>query len=63
MVLSAIVVGQVVSVTPSYGKAKVAATRLLKLLERIPLLDSYSDDGKKPVRIYIHQRVSLLLQH
>ncbi len=45
------VVGHVASVTPSYAKAKRAATRLFNLLEKIPFLDSYSNNGKKLVRI------------
>ena len=58
VVLSAIIVGQVASVTPSYMKAKIAATRILKLLERIPLLDSYSNDGKKPSQCNGNLRLS-----
>ena len=49
MVLSAIVVGQMITVTPNYPKAKRAADKLFILLQRIPFIDSYSNDGKIPV--------------
>ena len=49
VVLSAIVVGQMITVTPNYAKAKRAADKLFILLQRIPFIDSYSNDGKIPV--------------
>ena len=52
VVLSAIIVGQMVSMTPNYAKAKRAANRLFSLLERNPFIDSYSNDGKIPVSSY-----------
>lgn len=51
--LSAIVIGQVISITPEYAKAKRAASRLFNLLERVPFIDSSSNDGKKPVRGFL----------
>ena len=52
VVLSAIIVGQMISMTPNYAKAKHAANRLFSLLERIPFIDSYSNDGKILVSSY-----------
>ena len=47
-------VGQASSFAPDYGKAKLAAARVFVLLDREPLIDSLSEEGKKPVReIYV----------
>lgn len=41
--------GQVASITPDYAKAKQAADRIFHLLERVPLVDGFSNEGGKPV--------------
>ena len=41
--------GQATSFAPDYGKAKIAAAKLFQLFDRIPLIDSSSPDGEKPV--------------
>jgi hypothetical protein len=43
-------IGQVVSMTPDYQKAKQAANRVFHLIGHVPHIDSYSDAGKQPVR-------------
>lgn len=60
VVLSAIIVGQMVSMTPNYAKAKRAANRLFSLLERIPFIDSYSNEGKIPVSSQWHTQLDNL---
>ena len=50
VVLSAVVVGHAIASAPDYVQAKRAANKLFYLLKRIPLIDSYSNDGKLPVR-------------
>uniref|UniRef100_A0A6Q2ZJP2 ABC-type xenobiotic transporter n=1 Tax=Esox lucius TaxID=8010 RepID=A0A6Q2ZJP2_ESOLU len=36
------------SFAPDFGKAKTAAARIIKLLEKDPEIDIYSEEGKKP---------------
>ena len=54
IILCAVILGQVASMTPDYAKAKKAADRVFYLLDKIPPIDSYSDAGLRPVRkIYL----------
>lgn len=41
--------GQTSSFAPDYAKAKISAAHLFLLFERVPLIDSYSEEGDKPV--------------
>ncbi|XP_062848437.1 ATP-dependent translocase ABCB1-like [Trichomycterus rosablanca] len=45
---AAISIGQSSSFAPDFAKAKVAAWRILKLLEKKPEIDIYSEEGDKP---------------
>ncbi|XP_030057533.1 ATP-dependent translocase ABCB1 isoform X1 [Microcaecilia unicolor] len=47
IVFAAMSVGQSTSLAPDVGKAKVSAQRMFKLLNRKPLIDSYSEEGEK----------------
>nr|XP_033786803.1 ATP-dependent translocase ABCB1-like [Geotrypetes seraphini]XP_033786804.1 ATP-dependent translocase ABCB1-like [Geotrypetes seraphini]XP_033786805.1 ATP-dependent translocase ABCB1-like [Geotrypetes seraphini]XP_033786806.1 ATP-dependent translocase ABCB1-like [Geotrypetes seraphini]XP_033786807.1 ATP-dependent translocase ABCB1-like [Geotrypetes seraphini]XP_033786808.1 ATP-dependent translocase ABCB1-like [Geotrypetes seraphini]XP_033786809.1 ATP-dependent translocase ABCB1-like [Geotry len=47
IVFAAMSVGQSTSLAPDFGKAKVSAQRIFKLLSRKPLIDSYSEEGQK----------------
>ncbi|XP_031965933.1 ATP-binding cassette sub-family B member 5 isoform X2 [Corvus moneduloides] len=49
VIFAAMNVGQSASLAPDYGKARMSAQRIFKLLERKPLIDSYSDEGEKLV--------------
>ncbi len=49
MVFGALSVGQASSFAPNYAKAKVSANRIFALLDREPLIDSYSEDGERLV--------------
>ncbi|PKU39490.1 multidrug resistance protein 1-like [Limosa lapponica baueri] len=40
-------VGQSASLAPDYGKARMSAQRIFQLLDRKPLIDSYSEEGEK----------------
>uniref|UniRef100_A0A674I8Q2 ABC-type xenobiotic transporter n=1 Tax=Terrapene triunguis TaxID=2587831 RepID=A0A674I8Q2_9SAUR len=40
-------VGQSSSLAPDFGKAKVSSQRIFQLLDRKPLIDSYSEEGTK----------------
>jgi len=42
-------VGQASQFAPDYGEAKAAAAKIFALLDRQPLIDSYSTQGEKPV--------------
>lgn len=46
------VLGQLSAISPDYEKAKIAAARLFKIFDRKSAIDSSSEDGLKPVRIY-----------
>ncbi|XP_030088446.2 ATP-binding cassette sub-family B member 5 isoform X2 [Serinus canaria] len=47
VIFAAINVGQSSSLAPDYGKARMSAQRIFQLLERKPLIDSYSEQGEK----------------
>ena len=42
--------GQAGAFAPNYSKAKLSASRIFFLLDRVPKIDSYSEDGEKLVR-------------
>jgi len=43
------VFGQVSAFSPDYVKARIAAARLFKLFDRVPLIDSSCNEGNTPV--------------
>ncbi|XP_006779228.1 PREDICTED: multidrug resistance protein 1 [Myotis davidii] len=45
IVFGAMAVGQVSSFAPDYAKAKVSAAHILMIIEKTPLIDSYSTEG------------------
>lgn len=47
LIFAAMFAGQVASFAPNYIKAKVSAARIFKLLDRVPPIDSYSEEGIK----------------
>lgn len=49
VVFGAMALGQTSSFAPDYAKAKVSAAHLFLLFERVPSIDSYSEEGDKPV--------------
>uniref|UniRef100_A0A8B9ED65 Multidrug resistance protein 1 n=1 Tax=Anser cygnoides TaxID=8845 RepID=A0A8B9ED65_ANSCY len=49
IVFGAMALGQSTSLTPNYAKAKMSAAHLFMLFERVPSIDSYSEEGEKPV--------------
>lgn len=44
-------VGQVSSFAPDYAKAKVSAAHVIMIIEKAPVIDSYSTEGLKPVSL------------
>uniref|UniRef100_A0A8C4KVZ8 ATP binding cassette subfamily B member 1 n=1 Tax=Equus asinus asinus TaxID=83772 RepID=A0A8C4KVZ8_EQUAS len=48
IVFGAMAVGQVSSFAPDYAKAKVSAAHIIMIIEKTPLIDSYSTEGLKP---------------
>ncbi|XP_075683762.1 ATP-dependent translocase ABCB1-like [Rhinoderma darwinii] len=48
IVFGAMALGQTSSFAPDYAKAKTSAAHIVSLLEREPLIDSYSAAGQKP---------------
>uniref|UniRef100_A0A8B9ZJQ8 ATP-binding cassette sub-family B member 5 n=1 Tax=Anas platyrhynchos TaxID=8839 RepID=A0A8B9ZJQ8_ANAPL len=51
VVFGAMALGQSSSFAPDYAKAKISAAHLFALFEREPLIDSYSEEGEKPVNV------------
>ncbi|KAM9325016.1 ATP-dependent translocase ABCB1-like [Gastrophryne carolinensis] len=47
VIFAAMNVGQSTSLAPDFGKARVSGQRIMKLLDRTPKIDSYSEDGDK----------------
>lgn len=41
--------GETLTFAPEYAKAKSGAAHLFALFERTPAIDSYSQEGEKPV--------------
>ncbi|XP_007447541.1 PREDICTED: multidrug resistance protein 1 [Lipotes vexillifer] len=48
IVFGAMAVGQVSSFAPDYAKAKVSAAHVIMIIEKTPVIDSYSTEGLKP---------------
>uniref|UniRef100_A0A663E1E6 ATP binding cassette subfamily B member 1 n=1 Tax=Aquila chrysaetos chrysaetos TaxID=223781 RepID=A0A663E1E6_AQUCH len=48
VVFGAMALGQSSSFAPDYAKAKTSAAHLFLLFERVPSIDSYSEEGEKP---------------
>ncbi|KAM6152565.1 ATP-dependent translocase ABCB1 [Erethizon dorsatum] len=48
IVFGAMAVGQVSSFAPDYAKAKVSASHVIMIIEKVPAIDSYSTEGLKP---------------
>nr|XP_020023497.1 multidrug resistance protein 1 isoform X4 [Castor canadensis] len=48
IVFGAMAVGQASSFAPDYAKAKVSASHVISLIEKIPEIDSYSTEGLTP---------------
>lgn len=40
--------GNTSSFAPDYAKAKVSASHIIRIIEKIPEIDSYSTEGLKP---------------
>ncbi|KFV41216.1 Multidrug resistance protein 1, partial [Gavia stellata] len=47
IIFAAMNVGQSASLAPDYCKARMSAQRIFQLLDRKPLIDSYSEEGEK----------------
>ncbi|KAM4705168.1 ATP-dependent translocase ABCB1-like [Rhinophrynus dorsalis] len=48
IVFGAMALGQTSSFAPDYSKAMISAAHIFSLLERVPLIDSYSNEGTQP---------------
>ena len=49
IVMGAMSIGQASHFAPDYGKAKAAAAHIFALFDRVPQIDSFSEEGAKPV--------------
>ena len=50
LIFGAMAVGQAGAFAPNYTKARLSSHRIFHLLDRVPEIDGYSEDGEKPVR-------------
>ena len=46
---------QASSFAPNYAKARLSAKRIFALVDLVPSIDSYSEEGDKPVCCYVFQ--------
>lgn len=46
----AMAVGEANSFTPNYAKAKISASHILMLIDRVPDIDNDSEEGDRPVQ-------------
>ena len=53
LIFGAVGAGQAGAFAPNYAKAKLSANRIFFLLDRMPLIDGYSEDGVRPVSTVI----------
>ena len=53
LIFGAVGAGQAGAFAPNYAKAKLSANRIFFLLDREPVIDSYSDDGDRPVSVCV----------
>ena len=49
LIFGAVSVGQAGAFAPNYAKARLSSHRIFHLLDRVPEIDSYSEDGQKLV--------------
>ena len=56
IIFGAFAIGQASAFAPNYSKAKISANRIFFLLDRVPVIDNYSEDGEKLVSI-LHMHV------
>ena len=47
--MGSLMIGQLAALSPDFGKGRIGASHLFKLFNRIPVIDSASDRGVKPV--------------
>ena len=55
-------IGRAMGTVPDFSKAKVATAELFRLMDREPEIDTFSDEGEKPVSsrlIKNHMNVAL----
>ena len=56
VIFGAMAVGQNSSFAPDYAEAKMSASRMFALFEKVPMIDAYSDEGHKPVSMTLMMR-------
>lgn len=56
----AMAMGEANSFTPNYAKAKMSASHILMLINRVPDIDNDSEEGEKPVQFSFPLFLSLL---
>ena len=59
LIFSADAAGQAGAFAPNYTKARLSANRIFLLLDRKPVIDGYSEEGKKQVILGMTHDVNL----
>ena len=59
LVFGAMAVGQASAFAPDYSKAKLSAKRIFALLDRVPVIDNYSEQGNELVCLYFITEIML----
>ena len=49
IIMGSLMIGQLAALSPDFGKGRIGAAHLFKLFNRIPVIDSASEKGVKPV--------------
>ena len=51
IIMGSLMIGQLAALSPDFGKGRIGAAHLFKLFSKIPVIDSASEKGVKPVRL------------
>ena len=55
LIFGIILASQGSSFAPNYAKARLSAKRIFALVDLVPSIDSYSEEGDKPVCCHVFQ--------
>lgn len=54
--------GRASSYTPNYAKAKISAARFFQLVDRLPKISVYRNEGEKWVRVELSNAENVIIQ-
>lgn len=56
VVFGAMAAGSASSFAPDYAKARVSASHIIMIMDKVPEIDSYGTEGLKPVSLFFQLR-------